>query len=204
MFGPAATSSRNANRRMLVKAVAALAQLSLLSLTGTSALAGDTGTLTITGTIAPSCGLTGPGAAVDLGNIGAAGSHQFDVTVNCNTPFAYALVSTNHALTAASPPSVIDGTFDATLPYTLTTSFATDGASFGNSDIASADLTDTNAAPCLAPSYDASGCAAHFADSGATVAIDKTGTLTVTWGAAAHPLVSGTFTDTIVLTVRAI
>ena len=203
MFGSAAIGSRNANGRMLAQAAIA-ATLSLLSLVGTSAMAGDTGTLTITGTITPSCGLTGPGGTVDLGNIGTAGSHQFDVTVNCNTPFAYALVSSNHALAAASPPSVVNGTFDATLPYTLTTSFATDGASFGNSNIPSSALTDSNAAPCLAASYDAAGCAAHFADSGTTVAIDKTGSLTVTWGAAAHPLVSGTFTDTITLTVRAI
>lgn len=163
--------------------------------------AADTGTLTLQGTITASCALTGPGGGIDLGDVSTAGSKDIVVQVNCNAPFAYAVVSANHALTT-SGQTIVGGTFDQSLPYTLATSFQTSGSSFGDSAIASANMTDAAAAPCQAGSFDAINC--PYANSGTTIATNKNATLTVSWGAAAHPLVSGTFTDTITLTVRVI
>jgi hypothetical protein len=162
--------------------------------------ASDTATLTLQGTISASCGLSAPSGAVDLGDISVPGSRNFAITVDCNAPFAYAVVSSNQALTADAPPPVLGGAFDTTLPYTLTTQFETDGANFGDTAISSAAMTDAAAAPCLAAAFDAAGC--PYANSGDAVAINKTGTLTVNWGGSVHPLTAGTFTDTITLTVR--
>ena len=193
-----------AKTRKFAHALQSFSALAFLIVSMTAgASAADTGTLTIQGTITPSCGLTGPGGQVDLGDVSKAGQQQFSVSVNCNTPFAYSAVSAHQALVASNPAPVVAGTFDQSLPYTLTTDFQTDGADFGRNDIPSSGLTDANASPCLAASYDRTGCSAYFADSGTGVAIDKQATLTVRWSNPANPLVAGTFTDTITLTVRA-
>ena len=191
-------------RRARARRGAALIAMACILCAATSgARAGDTGALTIKGTVTPSCGITGPGGTVNLGDVSAAGSQQFTMTVNCNAPFAYAAVSTNGALVSTSTPSVVAGSFDHSLPYTLTTDFTTDGADFGHSNVPSSALTDANAAPCLAVTYDAVGCAAYFADSGTTIAINKSATLTVRWSNPANPLLAGSYTDTITITVRA-
>jgi len=180
-----------------------IALASIFCVAASGARAGDTGALTIKGTVTPSCGITGPGGTVNLGNVSAAGSHQFTMTVNCNAPFAYAAVSANGALVSTGAPSVVTGSFNQSLPYTLTTDFTTDGADFGHSNVPSSALTDANAAPCLAATYDAAGCATYFGDSGTTVAINKSATLTVRWSNPANPLLAGSYTDTITITVRA-
>jgi hypothetical protein len=191
-------SHRRARTRIVASARIALALA--LCCCAVPAAAGDTGTLTITGTITKSCALTGPGGTVDLGDVSVAGSKDIIVQVDCNTPFAYAVVSANHALTT-SGQAIVGGTFDQSLPYALSTDFQTSGSNFGDSDIASASMTDAAAAPCLAGTFDP-GC--PYTTSGTTVSINKNATLTVSWSASVHPLVAGTFTDTITLTVRAI
>ena len=161
--------------------------------------AGDTVTLTVQGAVTATCELSGPGGAVNLGDLSAPGSHSFNVTVNCNSPFAYAAVSANSALTT-SGGTIVLGQFDQSLPYWLTTRFSKNGGgSFGDGAIASSLLTTARAAPCLAASFDIS---CPFATSGSDVAINQTGTLTVSWGSSTHPLWAGTYTDILTLTVR--
>ena len=188
-------SAQKAERARSVSVLVAF----VLAVCSPAALAGSAGTLTVQGTIPQSCGLSGPSGAIDLGNIAAAGSKDVTISVDCNAPFAYAVVSTNHALIADAPPAVAGGSFNTSLPYTLSTSFETDGASFGDSNIPSANLTSANAAPCQAPAFDPS---CPFANSGDTVAIQKTGRLTLSWDNPSSPLTAGTFSDTITLTVR--
>ncbi|WP_439478382.1 hypothetical protein [Brevundimonas sp.] len=152
-----------------------------------------------TGHVPESCTLTAPGPFT-LGDLSDTASRALVVNVNCNTPWTYSLVSANGALVAETPPAQVSGVFTTSLPYVVQTSFATDGAPFGDSGLNSAALTASNAATCVA--YASASC--PFADSGAAVSIDKSGSLSVSWTTPINPLVAGTYTDTLTLTVLVI
>jgi len=156
-------------------------------------------TITAEGQVPESCTLTAPGPFA-LGDLADTAPRALIVNVDCNTPWTYSLVSANGALVAVAPPTQVAGVFTTSLPYVVQTSFATDGAAFGDPALNSAALTAANAATCVANA--AAGC--PFADSGAAVSIGKTGSLTVSWTAPANPLVAATYSDTLTLTVLVI
>jgi hypothetical protein len=158
-------------------------------------------TITAEGEVPESCTLTAPGPFA-LGDLADTASvRALAVSVNCNTPWTYSLVSTNGALVAAAPPTQVAGVFATSLNYQVTTLFNTDAGSFGDAALASGSLTAANAAGCVANA--ATTC--PFADSGTDVSIAQTsGSLTVSWTTPANPLVAATYSDTLTLTVLVI
>lgn len=175
--------------------------MGVVALTAGSAQAADEVQITVEGHVEPSCGLTGGAGSVQLGDISVAGERTLTFTVNCNAPFAYAVVSTHGGLASQSGVPVIGGDFASLKPYSIGSRFQTDLGSFGDAARESSTLTAAAAAPCLATAFSAS---CPFTTSGNGVAINKTGELTLEWGAASKPLLSGSYSDTIMLTVRAL
>jgi hypothetical protein len=163
------------------------------------AYAGDTIQLTVQGHVTAACSLSG-GSSVQLGDVTGTGTKSLALNVNCNAPFAYALVSTNGALKSDGVVKVIGGVFQTSQPYTVTTSFVTDVGAFGDTSLASSTLTATNAAPCEGATF-SNTC--PFANSGAGVALNQSATLTIGWSAPTAPLVAGTYSDTLTVVVRA-
>jgi len=182
---------------------AACALMSALAMMagGGAAQAADQVQIAIEGRIEPACGLSGAGGSVDLGDISTAGERRLAFTVNCNAPFAYAVVSANGGLASQAKARVLGGEFTTLKPYSIGASFQTDLGSFGDAARESSTLTAAAAAPCLATAFSAS---CPFTTSGNGVAINKTGELTLEWDAASTPLLAGSFSDTITLTVRAL
>lgn len=160
-------------------------------------------TLDVEGTLAASCELRDlPTGTQNLGSLASAGSKEISLTVDCNAPFAYAITSGNNGLKHSSGETIANGSgaFQTLVPYTLTTLFKTDGADFGDT-LQSANLTTTNAAPCIATVF-LTTC--PFTNSGTNAAATgKPAKLTVAWqGPGQDPRLSGTYTDTLTLTVR--
>lgn len=165
----------------------------------------QTVTLDVQGEITPSCALSGLSSTVSGLDFTSADSTTLDFTVDCNSPFAYALESTNQGFSIQGGPTIIGGGFATTLPYNVTSSFTTDNGTFGDT-LTSTDLTAANAAPCIGATFDEAGCTTTFQNSGTDVAADPSGnnaSLQVSWGNSAEPLLAGTYQDTLTLTVRA-
>lgn len=179
---------------------AALIVMASTALAGTASAA-DQIQIAIEGRVEPSCGLSGVSGSLALGDITTAGERTLAFTVNCNSPFAYALVSANGGLAAQSKTKVIGGEFASLKPYSVGASFQTDLGMFGDAARPSSALTSAAAAPCVAAAF---GSSCPFTTSGNGVAINKTGELTLQWEAASTPLLAGSFSDTITLTVRAL
>lgn len=158
-------------------------------------------TITAQGEVPQSCTMTAPGPLA-LGDLADTASvRTLAVTVNCNTPWTYSLVSANGALIATAPPSQVTGAFTTSLGYQVDTVFSTDSGSFGDPAMASGSLTAANAAGCNANA--ATTC--PFADSGADVSIAQTsGSLTLSLDTPTSPLVAATYSDTLTLTVLVI
>lgn len=155
--------------------------------------------ITAEGEVPESCALSLPTASqLNLGDLASTAPRVIDVNVSCNTPWTYSLVSTKLGLTAqTAAPS--GGGFTTVVPYNVTTQFQTDAGAFGDV-VASTGLTAANAAGCVA--NNAAGCA--FADSGAAVSINRTGTLTLQWSTPSDPLLASAYSDTLTLTVLVI
>ncbi len=164
-------------------------------------------TLDVEGEIEASCELSGLAGSVSGLDFSVADSTTLDFTVDCNAPFAYALESGSQAFRTVAPftlpPLPGSGTILESVPYTVTTSFLTDGGgSFGDVAIDSATLTSANAAPCTAATFSAS---CPFADSGTDIAANPAGnnaSIEVSWDTPPDPLLAGTYQDTLTLTVR--
>lgn len=172
----------------------------------TGANAADTITLNIEGSVATSCGMTIPNANVTNLDFTQSGGHTIPFIVDCNAPFAYALVSANGGFkNAIGAASVVQdsASFTSLIPYSVNTNFSVDtGGSFGNTGLISTNLTAANAAPCIATTFNEAGC--PYANSGtAAAAAGLPASLSVFWQqTTAAPLVGGTFSDTLTLTVR--
>jgi hypothetical protein len=170
-----------------------------------SASQAQTVTLDIQGNLTESCALSGvPSGNVSLGDLTVAGSTTINFSVDCNAPFAYALVSGSLGLGrigGAGPTAPGSQPLASAVPYTIAASFTTDTGSFGNTALPSETLTAANAAPCVAPSY---SIACPFAHSGTgAAAAGLPASLTIAWTPPATPLQAGTYQDTLTLTVRA-
>lgn len=163
-------------------------------------------TIGVQGTLAPECTLSGlPSGTVSLGTLTTSGSSTITFTVDCNTTFAYTLTSANGALTyEAGQQTVMPGSqpFSTSIPYTVTTAFSTDAGSFGNTALPAQSLTVANKAIC---DSNPSSTSCIFAHSGTgAAATGRPASLTVTWSApGGSPRLSGTYSDTLTLTVKA-
>jgi hypothetical protein len=165
----------------------------------------QTVTLDVQGTLEASCALTGlPGGTVDLGDLSRAGSKPISFSVDCNAPFGYALVSGKGALGRVGSAGAIaagSNAFGVSVPYVVTTTFATDQGTFGDTALAASTLTSIHAEPCLAPTFSTS-CPFSHSGSGAA-ASGRPASLLVAWSSPSIQLQAGTYTDTLTLTVRA-
>ena len=177
-----------------------LGAVALSAVLASQAQAADTVSLTLQGTIPADCAMTAPNSSLQLGDITRNGQQALSLNVNCNAPFAYSHLSTNGGLKLQGAASVVGGAFASSQPYSVTTSFQTDQGSFGDGALPSGSLTLANAAPCLAASY---GASCPFANSGAGVAINRTASLIIGWAAPTAPLLAGTYSDVLTVTVRA-
>jgi spore coat protein U-like protein len=170
-----------------------------------SSVQAQTVTLDIQGTLEASCSLSGlPAGNLSLGDVNAAGSMPLNFSVDCNAPFAYALVSGNGALGrvgGVGPMAPGSLPIASSVPYTVTTNFTTDAGSFGDSALPASSLTVANAAPCIAATFSAS---CPFSNSGTgAAAAGLPASLSIAWTPPAVPLQAGTYQDTLTLTVRA-
>ncbi|KAF0185905.1 MAG: hypothetical protein FD163_573 [Hyphomonadaceae bacterium] len=161
-------------------------------------------TIDVQGTLAAACELNIPTTSYNNLNITAAGSQVIPFSVDCNAPFAYALVSANGGLlNAAGLANVVPGSmqFTGNIPYKVTTNFTTDIGTFGDVSLDAATLSAANASPCIAATY-SSTC--PFAHSGSGAAAQgQSASITINWQQnTGAPLVAGTYSDTLTLTVR--
>lgn len=152
-----------------------------------TALAADQVTINLTGTITPACALSGINPTAALGNVAAAGAVSIPFTIDCNAPFTYALSSANGGL-AHQSVTTASGGFAIAVPYAVQTVIATNSG-------AGIDQT------CTSASIKTGAVSCAFTNSGTAVAIQKAGSLGLTWAASSLPLVAGTYQDTLTLTV---
>lgn len=163
--------------------------LALVLAAGT-AEAGSPLRITLTGTIGKSCSIAAASGTVDLGALDAAGSKQFGLDVSCNAPFTFDIEAQEGALVPTSP-IVFVGTFEDRIPYTLRFELPLEDGTPGEIDVTctGAELADASAA-----------CGSG--DSGTAVAIGETATVTLAWGAPAHPRLAGTHAETLTFTLQ--
>lgn len=154
----------------------------------TSALA-DTVVIQAKGTVPGSCAValtTNFGAA----NFATAGTSTATAEVNCNTGFAIKATSQNGRVQNVKPATA---GFDNKHPYSLSLSLPLDqGGSLSDSCAASAMVAGQTGCPMAIGS--------GLASNGKT-AIFQTATLTASWQAPATPLLAGTYSDTITISV---
>lgn len=190
---------------MIKRILSLIGTLSVACFFCSIANAADTITVNIEGNVATSCGIIIASPNVTNLDFTQSGGHTIPFTVDCNAPFAYSLVSSNggfkNAIGAANVVST-SATFTSLIPYTVNTNFSVDtGGTFGNTGLISTNLTAANAAPCDATAYNEALC--PYANSGAAAAAGLPASLSVFWNqTTSAPLVGGTFSDTITLTVR--
>lgn len=152
------------------------------------ARAGDNVQITLQGTIQSQCSVSASGSTVRVDNLAASGSKTVPLTVNCNAPFSYQLVSSNGGFKHTVASSAPNG-FLVTVPYNVEIRIPTD------------DVTIEDA--CSSTSIIASGgttCAFGNSGNGVSIGRDGQGSLTLTWAPGAIPL-SGSYYDRLELRV---
>lgn len=158
----------------------------------------------VEGTLEASCALNGvPASVVALGDLSVAGSQTSNFSVDCNTQFAYALVSANGGLLHDGLSAPVSGSqpFATAVPYSVTTTFNSDAGAFGDAGLQSVSLTATNAAPCTGALWSPT---CPFSNSGTgAAAAGLPASLTVSWTPPSDPLQGGSYSDQLTLTVRA-
>ena len=146
------------------------------------------------GQIAPKCGLSGADGQLAFGSLGAAGARQERViafTVDCNTPYTYAISSAHGEMRVQDEVAGTAGLISR-FPYRVLLTIPTDDGGTLRKNCDSAQLANI--------SGQRSGCEA---ESGETTSMGKTGALTVSWDAAGGPLVAGHYSDDLRISVAA-
>jgi hypothetical protein len=161
---------------------------------GQVAADGNRVSIELQGQIAPKCGLSGADGRLDFGSLGAAGARQeraLAFTVNCNTPFIYAMSSTNGEMRGQSGTAGAAGLLGR-FPYQVELTIPTDD---GGTLRKSCDSTQLAGA-----SGQGAGCEA---ESGETTSMGKTAALTVSWDPVGGPLLAGQYADDLRISVAA-
>ena len=171
-----------------------------------SPLTAQSVTIDVEGTLQSACALTDLPGNFSLGNLVTEAGQEKTINfkVDCNAPFAYSIKSGNGALKRTlGSGDIVAGSlpFTTEVPYQITTNFTTDAAPFGDNGLVSTNLTAANEAPCVGAVYSAS---CPFANSGlGAAAVPKDASLKIKWDLPiGAPLIGGTFSDTLTLTVR--
>jgi spore coat protein U-like protein len=163
-----------------------------------SAFAGDLAaeasrvSIELLGQIAPKCGLSGADGQLDFGSVGAVAGRQeraIAFTVDCNTPFTYAMSSTNGEMRGESGASGAAGP-SGRLPYQVLLTIPTDNGGTLRKSCDSTQLASTSGQG-----------AACEADSGEATSMGRAGALTVSWGAAGRPPLAGQYSDNLRISI---
>ncbi|WP_125461552.1 MULTISPECIES: hypothetical protein [Rhodomicrobium] len=136
--------------------------------------------IALRGTILPKCEMAGIGASLDLGTLSPSapqGLRELNFSINCNTPFAYRLVSLHDGLRHESAGEAGAG-LATRLPYSAAVIFGTDEGTPLRLDCASVQLGP--------------GCQG---DSGERSAVGKDALLLLSWGPVPAALLSGRYRD---------
>ena len=156
----------------------------------TLAYAVDEITIPISGVIENSCAVETASSTVNLGELSNAGSLQFPITLRCNAPFSYTMVSQNGGLSLQNPEAirVIVGSqpFADFVSYSLSSNIPTDIGTIA--DTCTSNAIKTGVETCV------------FTDSGTGVALPSTAQFELAWQEQAIQLLSGTYTDQLTLT----
>lgn len=180
---------------------------SVLVLLHSLSYAGNEVTLNLSAKVEESCSLDREDETVELNSEGTA---TVNFVLDCNNPFSYSLKSTNGALVHSGSQDVgaNSDTIQSEVDYKTTFAVPTlqDGDTNSLSqECGSSDLKDDTAVGGV---IEATCDTAAFAGSGTSVAIGQAASLTVSIDGAYRdglldnvPLLSGTFQDTLVLTV---
>lgn len=153
----------------------------------------DVLTVTASGTIGSSCGLTSA-SPVGSPNLSASGSVGATVTVNCNTGFRLNALSAQGAIkSATSAPA----NFSNNVPYSLTVSVPLETGGPASATCASSTLATGQSSCALSP-----GNTTGLSSSG-KASLNKTASLTFAYTVPALPtrLIAGTYSDTVTLTI---
>lgn len=153
-------------------------------------MAGSSGEVTLQGVVAEDCRIDNVPATVHLGDLGQSSSAAIAFDFSCNAPFRYSLTSLNGALVHVMQSSVSG--FASQLGYEVDVSLPTDTG---------AGITDN----CASSEIAAGAVTCSFSDSGVDIALNKNGSLSLSWIApapgAATPLLAGDYADSLTLTI---
>jgi hypothetical protein len=142
--------------------------------------------ITLTGQLPPKCVLNNPNPAVDLGQLGQKGSASVFFSLSCNAGFHFALKSQNGGLlqtgVQAAPP------FVALIPYTVS-------LHLGAKRISELHRCHSSAMAALLPSC------SGFAGANIQDTSSQNASLRLSWDFSGSVPLSGTFRDTLLLTV---
>ena len=175
-------------RRCLI-AVAALAA----SAFGATPAAANTLTITAQGTVPASCGLAAS-STFGSANLNASGSVSATAQVNCNTPFRIRAVAAQGVM---KNPNSAPAFFGNSQAYNLTVTVPLDSGSQVAATCPSSSLIAGSSSCTLSPAS-ASGLS-----SGNGTSMGKAATLAVQWTLGGTPLLAGTYSDTITVTIAA-
>ena len=151
-------------------------------------------TVTATGTVQSSCGITLQNA-FGSANLNSDGSVNGSAVVNCNAPYRLRASSSNGALKAAT---TAPAQFSNSLAYNLTAAVPLDAGGQVSATCASSSLTAGSSSCALSPAS-ASGLS-----SGAGTSTAKVASLSVQWALpTATRLIAGSYSDVITISIAA-
>lgn len=140
--------------------------------------------LELIGTREPRCGISDLQGRLDLGRLDRAGTSTITFTVDCNTPFSYALTSRHGSLVPLSAPGVAS---EAAVAYQVATHIQTSGGPL---------LSD--ACPSISLLEETQSC--NLSNSGNAIALNAPASITVSWQApGARILPAGLYEDYLTL-----
>ncbi len=150
-------------------------------------MAADTVTMNVRLKVAASCSIAAPSTTVAFGDITKPGSMSGPITMGCNTRYRYTLTSKNGALT-------LDGKLKSPSPFATAMPYTLGFKSAVQSMIALAACQSSNIA---AADLGCSGVLPGVANPQASIV-----TLGFTWTPSPMPLIAGSYSDVVTLTVR--
>jgi spore coat protein U-like protein len=164
----------------------------------------DSLSIAVTATIAPKCGIGPSGAAAgSVPDLEQAQTLNFDFKLDCNSPFAIGVSSQHGALRLKSTQNLNAGTdsqgFSLEKEYQVALSVQTDAGSLEGGSCGSKALKDGTGSCSFYGVSPGSGLS-----SGQRTAIDRTGTITVSWPASSGSdprRAAGEYQDTITIVV---
>ena len=138
----------------------------------------------LSGNIEARCRLTSFPTSAELGEVLQSGIHQIPFQIDCNTPFSFEVRSREGALKGQA--AVTAPGFTTLIPYTLELKIPTDEGLI--------------VSQCASSTLAAATPSCGRGTSGSAIAIERTGSLTLSWSIADVP-VAGAYADVVTVNV---